>query len=158
VLLSVLAGGCVALAGCADPGQAVGPGAPGTTAAPNAASSAASTAASKAPGGPHTSGPVAVPASLCANTETAQDTADAFMGAVAAGDKDQAASCVYSGAVPAGQLASLLAHAKKRTAFLPDPATSTASTFVYRADGTTVSVSVTREPDGHYWVTGVSAQ
>ena len=43
---------------------------------------------------------ISIPPNLCAATDRAQNTADAYMGALSAGDEKEAVACVYGNSVP----------------------------------------------------------
>lgn len=161
---------------------AAGCGSPSSTAASKAASSppAGSSAASPAPihstpttrkpatsrpatSRPATSGPagtptpatISLPASLCSATDIAQNAADAYIGALSAGDAKQAAACVLPHTVPSAVTRSLLATAGATAVYLPRDGVDGPSVFGYSGNGKTVDVTVTKQRDGRFWVTKV---
>jgi hypothetical protein len=79
--------------------------------------------------------------------------ATTYVYAAAYGVPSLAVDCVYHDAVPASVTARL-----QGKSFTPDFSSATGSgPFRYRADdGTTVVVTVTKEPDGRYYVTNVT--
>jgi hypothetical protein len=137
---------------------------PSTPATSSAASSAAAgsaalvspptAASSSAPASPATS--ISIPPNLCAATDTAQNTADAYLGALSAGQESQALACVLPGTVPAATTHSLLATEKGTAVYLPRAGADGPTVFGYTGNGKSVDVTVTREADGKTWVTGVS--
>ncbi len=124
--------------------------------------SATTTASVGAPvlGGPTSDATVASsstssPASsrLCAGADKAQDAADAYLGAVSAGQLAQAQACVLAGTVPESITRSLIVVASHSAVYLPVSAAG--STFVYTGDGKTVTVTVGSYSAGRFWVTSV---
>jgi hypothetical protein len=97
---------------------------------------------------------IALPPNLCAATDNARDTADAYMGSLSAGQLTEALNCVYPGAVPLPVTTSLIAHQANTAVYLP-MGQSTAPVFTYQGNGKTIHVTVTREHDGKTWVTDV---
>lgn len=119
-----------------------------STAASTTASTPASTAVSTVPS-------IVIPPNLCAATDVAQNTADAYLGALSAGDEAQALKCVLPHTVPSAVTHSLVARVKDTAVYLPMPGADGPRVFGYRGDGKIVNVTVTREADGKYWVTKV---
>jgi len=113
-----------------------------------AASTPASTAVSTVPS-------IVIPPNLCAATDVAQNTADAYLGALSAGDEAQALKCVLPHTVPRAVTHSLVARVKGTAVYLPMPGADGPRVFGYQGDGKIVNVTVTREADGKYWVTKV---
>lgn len=79
------------------------------------------------------------------------------MGALSAGQLEQALACVYPGSVPTAVTASLLAHQRQAAVYLPVESSS-GPTFTYAGNGTTVLVTVTREADGKTWISSVQVR
>jgi len=79
-------------------------------------------------------------------------TAEAYIGAAEVGLSSFAQSCVYQDSVPESVTASL-----NGTLYGPQTTDSGASEFVFKSiDGsTTVTIQVTKESDGHFYITGV---
>jgi hypothetical protein len=138
-------------------------------AAMSATSTAASSSAPRAASSPTTSptrtkpttvqtSSIVIPPNLCAATDKAQDTADAYMGSLSAGQESQALDCVYPNTVPASTTHGLVAHASRTAVYLPDATASHGNVFVYVGNGKTVSVTVTRQADGKTWVTQVTVR
>jgi len=90
--------------------------------------------------------------SICSGTTDALSTANAYIGAAEVGLTTFAQSCVYQNSVPTAVTASL--NGKFYGAQSTDP---NAGQFVFKSTdgGTTVTIKVTKEPDGHFYVTGV---
>jgi hypothetical protein len=120
-----------------------------TTASPTTGSS---TAASKP------SGAISIPPYLCTGTDVAQNAADAYLGALSAGDLKQASACVLPHTVPAAVTRSLLASGGRAAAYLPRDGADGPTVFGYRGNGKLIDVTVTRESDGRFWVTGVAVR
>ncbi|WP_127784301.1 hypothetical protein [Rhodococcus sp. X156] len=97
---------------------------------------------------------VSLPPNLCAATDRAQDTADAFMGSLSAGQVAEASKCVAPGAVPAELVASLAGQQRQTAGYAPVGG-GEGPVFTYRGDGRTVLVTVSRLADGATWVTGL---
>jgi hypothetical protein len=100
-------------------------------------------------------GTIALPATLCSATDVAQNAADAYLGALSAGDAKQAAACVLPGAVPSAVTRSLLATTKATAVYLPRDGVDGPKVFGYSGNGKTVDVTVTKQPDGRFLVTKV---
>lgn len=133
------------------------------TAGPTLASSpatASATGAATSPAGGVRSTPasvaISIPPYLCDATDVAQNAADAYMGSLSAGDEKQANACVLPGAVPAETTRSLLATTKGTAVYLPRDGVDGPTVFGYRGNGRSVDVTVTKEPDGKFWITKVT--
>ncbi|HEX8079254.1 MAG TPA: hypothetical protein VF557_03510 [Jatrophihabitans sp.] len=124
----------------------------GTTAAGSPATST-TVAGTTAPRPPASA--VNVGASLCTGADIAQNTADAYMGALSANDAQQASACVLPNTVPATLTRSLLASASTTAVYLPRDGVDGPSVFGYRGSGKMVDVTVSKQPDGRFWVTEV---
>jgi len=98
---------------------------------------------------------ISVPATLCSATDVAQNAADAYIGALSAGDIKQAAACVLPNTVPSTVTRSLLATAGATAVYLPRDGVDGPSVFGYSGNGKDVDVTVTKQPDGRFWVTKV---
>jgi hypothetical protein len=98
---------------------------------------------------------IVIPPNLCAATDTAQNTADAYMGALSAGDEKQALACVLPHTVPLATTRGLVAHQHATAVYLPQQGLDGPTVFGYAGNGRTVRVTVTRESDGKTWVTRV---
>ena len=160
---------CLALAGCggsdrtattqpAQTGAQASAGGPAVS-TPAASTAPASTARASTPAGtaattPPVSGP-SIPPYLCQATDLAQNAADAYMGALSAGDLKQAAACVLPHTVPAAVTAGLLSKEKGTAVYLPRDGVDGPIVFGYRGNGKSIDVTITREPDGRFWVTRV---
>ena len=132
-----------------------------TTSSPAPATSSASVATpgpvrqtSRPAGTPSASQP-SIPPYLCQATDQAQNAADAYMGALSAGNYKQAVACVLPGTVPAAVTHSLLATVKDTAVYLPRDGVDGPSVFGYRGSGKSIDVTVTKERDGRFWVTRV---
>lgn len=94
--------------------------------------------------------------SLCTATADANSTARLFVSAVTLGDLGLAQGCVYHGVVSSAQLTALFGSLKKYdpsvVAGQPGPRYSVKSVV----GSTTLRFTVTREPDGHYYVTSAT--
>jgi hypothetical protein len=98
---------------------------------------------------------VSIPPYLCDATDRAQNAADAYMGALSAGNAKQAVACVLPGAVPIAVTRSLLATVKGTAVYLPRDGVDGPTVFGYRGNGRSIDVTVTRQRDGRFWVTEV---
>jgi hypothetical protein len=129
--------------------------APASSSPPASSDPAASTTAAgaTAPRAPATA--VNVGASLCSGADVAQNTADAYMGALSANDAKQASACVLPDTVPATLTRSLLARASTTAVYLPRDGVDGPSVFGYRGSGKLIDVTVSKQPDGRFWVTEV---
>jgi hypothetical protein len=111
------------------------------------------------PGGPaastSTALSAAIPQFLCQAAEQPRDTADAYTGALSSGQLAQATACVYPGTVPEDTSRGLLVTGTKGSAYTLNESASSTSVFVYDGRRGRLTVTVTAEPDGHNWVTGV---
>lgn len=151
----------MALAGCdSSHRSAQGPAtSPPTDIAP--ATSSAAPSGTVAPASP-SSGTVAasptevsIPPYLCEATDQAQNAADAYMGALSAGNEKQAVACVLPGTVPTAVTRGLLATVKGTAVYLPRDGVDGPTVFGYRGNGKSVDVTVTKQSDGRFWVTRV---
>jgi hypothetical protein len=113
-----------------------------------ATSSAPSATSSGASGGP--SLPIGL--NICAASTDRRSTAEAYVGAAEVGLSSFAQSCVYHNSVPPSVTASL-----SGTLYVPQTSDSGAGRFVFTSpDGrSTVTIEVTKESDGHFYVTGL---
>ncbi len=98
---------------------------------------------------------VSIPPYLCNATDRAQNAADAYMGALSAGNAKQAAACVLPNTVPASVTAGLLARTRSTAVYLPRDGVDGPSVFGYSGNGKAVDVTVLKERDGKFWVTKV---
>lgn len=158
----VLAGLCL-FAGCSgsrpDNLQAAQPATPSTSTTSSATvavtTSAARTSAARPTSSAATS--ISIPPNLCAATDRAQNTADAYMGALSAGNEKEALACVYGNSVPLSTTRSLLAHQSETAVYLPATGGMDGPTqFDYIGNGLAVRVTVTSPAQGKNWVTGVA--
>lgn len=168
VLAGILATGWLAT-GCGGShgSTAEQPAGPGTSSsqspsAPSGAatsSSAGSSSAGEATGSPIPASPsISIPPYLCTDTDIAQNAADAYLGALSAGQLEQASACVLPNTVPAAVTRGLLATSGTTAVYLPRDGADGPSVFGYRGNGKLVDVTVTKEPDGRFWVTRVSVR
>ena len=67
-------------------------------------------------------------------------------------------ACVLPNTVPAAVTRGLLASAGQTAVYLPRDGVDGPSVFGYRGNGKLVDVTVTKEPDGRFWVTAVSVR
>ncbi|HEX2902233.1 MAG TPA: hypothetical protein VHO01_02145 [Jatrophihabitans sp.] len=125
-----------------------------STSAAVAGSTATPAGGSSTPPAP--TGAVSIPPYLCDATDAAQNAADAYMGALSAGDEKQAAACVLPGTVPASTTHSLLSAVKGTAVYLPRDGVDGPTVFGYQAEGKSIDVTVTRESDSRFWVTKVT--
>jgi hypothetical protein len=119
-------------------------------------SSSPSTGGSGPSGAPASS--ISIPPYLCTGTDVAQNAADAFMGALSAGDLKQASACVLPHTVPAAVTRGLLASGGRAAAYLPRDGADGPAVFGYRGEGKLIDVTVTKESDGRFWVTKVAVR
>lgn len=101
---------------------------------------------------------VSIPPYLCDATDIAQNAADAYMGALSAGNEKQAAACVLPGTVPAATTHSLVATVKGTAVYQPRDGVDGPTVFGYRGNGKSIDVTVTRQRDGKFWVSKVSVR
>jgi hypothetical protein len=100
---------------------------------------------------------ISIPPNLCAATDRAQNTADAYMGALSAGDEKEAVACVYRNSVPLSLTRSLLAHQRETAVYLPAMGGMDGPTqFDYIGNGMAIRVTVTSPAQRKYWVTAVA--
>jgi len=104
---------------------------------------------------PTSQAPVSIPPYLCQATDQAQNAADAYMGALSAGNAKQAVACVLPGTVPAAVTRSLLATVKGTAVYLPRDGVDGPTVFGYQGNGKSIDVTVTKQRDGRFWVTRV---
>jgi hypothetical protein len=90
--------------------------------------------------------------SICQSATDALSAAEAYIGAAEVGLTEFAQSCVYQNSVPVSVTTSL-----NGKLYAPETSSSSASQFVFTStDGnSTVTIEVTKESDGHFYVTGV---
>jgi hypothetical protein len=169
VIAAALAGS-VLLAGCTGSSTNAGAGQTVTstpsssdsssTAPPPSSSSISTPSASKTPSKPPTpSDTISIPPNLCAATDIAQNTADAYMGALSAGNEKEALDCVFPRTVPLATTESLLAKVKNTAVYLPKRGGADGpSNFDYVGNGKTITVTVTRQADHKTWVTKVAVR
>lgn len=118
---------------------------------PAASSPAASTTAPRP-----SASPIKIGTNLCSGADVAQNTADAYMGALSANDAQQASACVLPGTVPAAITRSLLASSSMTAVYLPRDGADGPSVFGYRGNGKLIDVTISKQPDGQFWVTEVA--
>jgi hypothetical protein len=111
-------------------------------------------ATSTAPARPASS-TVTVPAHLCSGMDAAQNAADAYLGALSAGNATEATACVVPNTVPEALTRSLLARAGSTVAYLPRAGVDGPSVFGYQGSGKLIDVTVGKQPDGQFRVTKV---
>lgn len=166
VLAAVVAAALV-LAGCGSKSAntATAPAAgPTSTPAADAATSTGSapstpiTSPAAATPSPSTATEISIPPYLCDATDIAQNAADAYMGALSAGDEKQAAACVFPKSVPAAITHSLVATIKGTAVYLPRDGVDGPAVFGYQGNGKSIDVTVTKEKEGKFWVTKVTVR
>jgi hypothetical protein len=146
----------VALAGCGSShrsAQQPATSPAGSTAPVSSSATAPGTVApaSHSAGTPSPSQP-SIPPYLCEATDQAENAADAYMGALSAGNQKQAVACVLPGTVPAAVTRSLLATVKGTAVYLPRAGVDGPQVFGYRGNGKSIDVTVTKQSDGRFWV------
>jgi hypothetical protein len=100
---------------------------------------------------------ISIPPNLCAATDHAQNTADAYMGALSAGNEKEAVACVFGNSVPLSTTRALLSHQHETAVYLPAESGLDGPTqFDYVGNGLSIRVTVTAPAQGKNWVTGVS--
>jgi hypothetical protein len=165
---AVLASGC----GSSRTGSAAAsrPGPAAATSAPSARGAAAGSAATSSAAPQSGSRPasqssvaqssvapsVRIPPYLCDATDAAQNAADAYMGALSAGNESQAIACVLPHSVPTSVTRGLLASRQGTAVYLPRDGVDGPAVFGYQGAGKSIDVTVTRQRDGKFWVTGVA--
>jgi hypothetical protein len=143
----------------ASPGTSSSQSPTGAASSPAGSSSAGSSSAGDATGSPIPASPsISIPPYLCTGTDIAQNAADAYLGALSAGQLEQATACVLPNTVPASVTRGLLATSGTTAVYLPRDGADGPSVFGYRGNGKLVDVTVTKEPDGRFWVTRVSVR
>jgi hypothetical protein len=101
---------------------------------------------------------MSIPPYLCDATDQAQNAADAYMGALSAGNEEQAVACVLPGTVPIAVTRGLLATVKGTAVYLPRAGVDGPSVFGYQGNGRSIDVTVTEQRDGRFWVTKVTVR
>ncbi|MDQ1721818.1 MAG: hypothetical protein QOI26_1552 [Pseudonocardiales bacterium] len=161
LLLSVAVAGCGASDNGAAPQASTSPPAASSssisTSAQQSSSPLGSAPASTTPAAPPSSA-ISIPASLCSGADIAQNAADAYMGALSAGNAKQAMACVLPHTVPAALTRSLLAKDGTTAVYLPRDGVDGPSVFGYRGSGKLIDVTVTKQRDGQFWVTQVAVR
>ncbi|MEO9221031.1 MAG: hypothetical protein ABI251_04480 [Mycobacteriaceae bacterium] len=76
---------------------------------------------------------------------------------MSAGQFEQAQACVFPGSVPTVVTADLLAAQKQTAVYLP-VGQSAGPDFTYEGKGKRVTVTVTRESGGTFWVSNVQVR
>jgi hypothetical protein len=100
---------------------------------------------------------ISIPPNLCAATDRAQNTADAYMGALSAGNEKEAVACVFGSTVPLSTTRALLSHERETAVYLPAETGMDGPTqFDYVGNGLSIRVTVTSPARAKFWVTGVS--
>ena len=152
----------VALTGCGSSHRTDSPvvSAPPTSSSPASASDTISPDTISPAGQPSgasmpASSAVSIPPYLCDATDQAQNAADAYMGALSAGNEKQATACVLPRTVPAAVTHGLLATVKGTAVYLPRTGADGPAVFGYQGNGKSIDVTVTRQRDGKFWVTKV---
>lgn len=161
----------VALAGCGSHGSAAQ-----QATVPAATSTSATTASAPVTGQPSSTRPISsapaassavvaspsktisIPAHLCSGTDAAQNAADAYMGALSAGNLVEAIACVLPGTVPEALTRSLQAKAGSTAVYLPRDGVDGPAVFGYRGNGKSIDVTVGKQPDGQFRVTRVTVR
>src|SRR3954453_7339152 len=108
-----------ASAPASTPPSSSAPGTSGAGAPVSQPVSASTVSASTVSASTVTGTPVSIPPYLCDATDQAQNAADAYMGALSAGNEKQATACVLPGTVPATVTRGLLATVKGTAVYLP---------------------------------------
>ena len=67
-------------------------------------------------------------------------------------------ACVLPNTVPAALTRSLLASAGSTAVYLPRDGVDGPSVFGYRGNGKLVDVTVSKQPNGQFWVTKVAVR
>ncbi|HEX8093595.1 hypothetical protein [Jatrophihabitans sp.] len=98
---------------------------------------------------------VTVPAHLCSGMDAAQNAADAYLGALSAGNAAEAIACVLPNAVPESLTRSLLATTGSTAVYLPRDGVDGPTVFGYQGNGKLIDVTVSKQPDGRFRVTRV---
>lgn len=166
IALAGVAAAVLAISGCSTSspsstanGAGSGPSAPTSQSSGRPSVVGTSQAGSPLPASSAASHPTApsisIPPYLCDVTDIAQNAADAYMGALSAGDLKQAQACVLPGAVPAAVTSGLLATTKGTAVYLPRNGVDGPKVFGYQGGGKSIDVTVTKERDGKFWVTAV---
>ena len=152
----------IALAGCGSSHRSAGQSVSSPTASaattssvPVAGTATGTMASAGHPTGLPTASAVSIPPYLCEATDQAQNAADAYMGALSAGNQQQALACVLPGTVPVAVTRSLLATVKGTAVYLPRDGVDGPAVFGYQGNGKSIDVTVTKERDGRFWVTRV---
>ncbi|MFL6161378.1 MAG: hypothetical protein ACJ74U_04040 [Jatrophihabitantaceae bacterium] len=101
---------------------------------------------------------MSIPPYLCDATDQAQNAADAYMGALSAGNEKQAVACVLPGTVPIAVTRALLAKVRDTAVYLPRDGVDGPTVFGYQGNGKSIDVTVTKERDGRFWVTKLAVR
>lgn len=142
------------LSGTTLSGTASLPAAPPTAKTGPAAGTSSTTVPGTSPAVPS----ISIPPFLCDATDIAQNTADAYMGALSAGDGKQASACVLPGTVPAAVTRGLLATEPGTAVYLPRAGVDGPTVFGYQGNHKSIDVTVTKQRDGKYWITKVTVR
>lgn len=130
--------------------QSTAPASTQPTRTPPAATSAAAT---RPPASTNT-----IPAHLCSGMDAAQNAADAYLGALSAGNAAEAMACVQPNTVPEALTRSLLATPGAAVAYLPREGVDGPTVFGYQGSGKLIDVTVGKQPDGQFRVTKVAVR
>ncbi len=155
VLLAVAVAGCGSSHRTADSPVVSAP--PSSTTSASGPGSVAPASQPSGTGTPSGSA-VSIPPYLCEATDLAQNAADAYMGALSAGNLKQATACVLPGTVPAAVTRGLLATVKGTAVYLPRDGVDGPTIFGYQGNGKSIDVTVTKQSDGKFWVTKVAVR
>lgn len=104
------------------------------------------------------SAPITIPAYLCSGTDAAQNAADAYMGALSAGNAAEAQACVLPSTVPVSLTRSLLATGTGTAVYLPRDGVDGPSVFGYQGNGKIIDVTVGKQSDGEFRVIKVAVR
>lgn len=129
-----------------------------TTSAPASTPLTVAPASQPARTGTPTPSAVSIPPYLCDATDQAQNAADAYMGALSAGNEKQAVACVLPGTVPIAVTRALLAKVRDTAVYLPRDGVDGPTVFGYQGNGKSIDVTVTKERDGRFWVTKLAVR
>jgi hypothetical protein len=155
VLLAITLTGCGSSHRSAEQSVSSTAASPATSSVPITGMATGTMAPASHPTGSPTASAVSIPPYLCEATDQAQNAADAYMGALSAGNQKQALACVLPGTVPVAVTRSLLATVKGTAVYLPRDGVDGPVIFGYQGNGKSIDVSVTKERDGRFWVTQV---
>lgn len=101
---------------------------------------------------------IAIPAHLCSGMDAAQNAADAYMGALSAGNAAEAMACVLPNTVPPAVTRSLLATSGATALYLPREGVNGPSVFGYQGNGKVIDVTVGKQSGGQFRVTKVAVR